>query len=523
MREEPLDAFNQEDVSWYTTTYLPKLIAYNLALMHDAGLVHSFPSTGNTTQLGGLVDLDGVRGAPLGLDDEELKVEDYVRDIAYYTERTELGNNLFAVLYALLVPEGRSTDPDDLHKEIIGDDFFDVILNASFDFDNNLVVSYLEQRFGPCNPDTPNTRADEMIDFVRHLRKNGDHLYLVDSYLRTAYLSSALHEEDSITELDEENAVAELVKAVHADFKESLTLTIIQCLFDEIAGMTVEELNDPGTKSYLDKTIRNAFLSQAMRMLSDGVAQIVASEVYQERIAQWLDENTREDNPLTRDQVLQIMNMVHEDRLALKADDYYDLQEILNEIQRMTKDHDYTTKSVFAEPDDTDEQDIYKTFFNKHVTIYRDPLTKQQFMSRLAPGSDSDIRIDIKGMNVKKGLTIPASDTVHIHEVFQNKRCYAPQLHIKGQGDELNFAKGSFHLPGEELGDFVAWHDENMRTGQRTLHIRVANTSDKAYFKEALRGRGYSINILDEALKQVGGDLGFDTVDALVKAVDTEA
>jgi hypothetical protein len=72
----------------YITEVLPKLMGYNLAKMHDAGLVHKFPHSGNFTALGGLVDLDSVTGEGLGLGDAPISPEDIRKDLEYAVDDT---------------------------------------------------------------------------------------------------------------------------------------------------------------------------------------------------------------------------------------------------------------------------------------------------------------------------------------------------------------------------------------------------------------------------------------------------
>ena len=68
------------DIEQYFSEVLPKLMALNLARLHNLGLMHDFPHLGNFTGLGGLVDLDSVKGSGLELGDPQVTKKQIARD-----------------------------------------------------------------------------------------------------------------------------------------------------------------------------------------------------------------------------------------------------------------------------------------------------------------------------------------------------------------------------------------------------------------------------------------------------------
>lgn len=108
---EELDVNKQGDVEYYFTELLPKLAATNLAKLHNIGLKHTFPVTGNVSALGGLVDLDSVAGAPLGFETEEpITLDDCLGDIVILLndfERETDMQGLFHNLQALKIDVGK--------------------------------------------------------------------------------------------------------------------------------------------------------------------------------------------------------------------------------------------------------------------------------------------------------------------------------------------------------------------------------------------------------------------------------
>ena len=72
---------SDDDIMQYFIRILPKLIGYNLALIHNLGLAHKFPHLGNIMTLGGFADVDSVHGAPLRLEDRPVTSDDFMHDM----------------------------------------------------------------------------------------------------------------------------------------------------------------------------------------------------------------------------------------------------------------------------------------------------------------------------------------------------------------------------------------------------------------------------------------------------------
>jgi len=64
----------------------PTLLGQSMAALHDAGLVHTFPTLSNTTLLGGIIDLDSVKGAPLEIGDQNITASDLLNDLTTITK-----------------------------------------------------------------------------------------------------------------------------------------------------------------------------------------------------------------------------------------------------------------------------------------------------------------------------------------------------------------------------------------------------------------------------------------------------
>jgi hypothetical protein len=76
-----LHAESDEDCLYYFSQLLPRMQGTNLARLHNMKLVHKFPVPGNTTALGGIIDLDSIHGEPLGIGDAPITFDDIRRDL----------------------------------------------------------------------------------------------------------------------------------------------------------------------------------------------------------------------------------------------------------------------------------------------------------------------------------------------------------------------------------------------------------------------------------------------------------
>jgi len=79
--------------------FVPTL-ATNLAKMHQAGLCHRYLNPINVTALGSIVDLDGVKGEPLGLGDEPITLEEMAYDLTYLISSADNGSAYARIIFS---------------------------------------------------------------------------------------------------------------------------------------------------------------------------------------------------------------------------------------------------------------------------------------------------------------------------------------------------------------------------------------------------------------------------------------
>jgi len=82
----PLYYSREADRTRFFRHIFPSLLGENLAKLHNIGLVHTFPTLSNVTILGGIIDLDSVRGLPLEMDDKPVGRTDMHKDLAMITD-----------------------------------------------------------------------------------------------------------------------------------------------------------------------------------------------------------------------------------------------------------------------------------------------------------------------------------------------------------------------------------------------------------------------------------------------------
>lgn len=94
---------DRDALEHYFEEVLPKLMARNMGLLHSVGLMHHFPHENNFTGLGGIVDLDSVRGGKLRMKDGRNR---YLRE-SQVQEKTDIS---FETLARFRWYEGHGVD-----------------------------------------------------------------------------------------------------------------------------------------------------------------------------------------------------------------------------------------------------------------------------------------------------------------------------------------------------------------------------------------------------------------------------
>lgn len=150
--EDSLDLLGT-DAEVYFAEVLPKLLGLNFARMHNLNLVHNFGVGGNITALGGIIDLDGVKGPALGLGDKQPGSAEFASDLNQFIN-DQL--DTFRLLF------------NDLFPEPIGNENRTKVFEA---FATNLLVTYLNHRdFGMEN----NSGHQDVIAFLIHLNNEAE-------------------------------------------------------------------------------------------------------------------------------------------------------------------------------------------------------------------------------------------------------------------------------------------------------------------------------------------------------------
>jgi len=140
------------NIDSYFTFVLPSLVGMNMARMHNKDLVHRFPTLTNLTSLGGIVDLDSVRGTPLDLGDDPITNIDMAEDIDYMFEEDQ-DKELLVLFTAVLNHVYAFTKADKNQNK------------CAHSFKNYLLKSYLQFR----EWDSENDGIVHKLDFLHEL------------------------------------------------------------------------------------------------------------------------------------------------------------------------------------------------------------------------------------------------------------------------------------------------------------------------------------------------------------------
>lgn len=127
------DAQDNEDIQNYFLVYLPIKIATNLAKIHNLGLIHQFPHSGNISAAGGFYDLDSLRGETLELGDAQIEEDDYEREVNY-------------LLCGSRSPAGSDPGVIEVIKELADKGFIKKDVNYIRKFQNLFLHQYIKTR-----------------------------------------------------------------------------------------------------------------------------------------------------------------------------------------------------------------------------------------------------------------------------------------------------------------------------------------------------------------------------------------
>lgn len=477
-RDNPLDSDNFEHVEYYYTGLLPRLIGRNIALIQKKGLVHSFTSTGNTTLLGGIVDLDGVRGSTLDLGDEEPTIEEYVDDITYFDDHSRPGNYFQLITMHLL---NAFEEPITTLK----------ISSWEITFMANLIDSYFSHLF-------PDQLAVMSPDEITQAVEIGQ-----DVYDRTGFFMHKRHLGGYLDELftsvddlpcvpDEEvlNAVADMQTWVRAELDQNVT----QMLLNAVNERTHLELSQESIFEQIKSTVFKNIIEMLDIDIHESLHNLLARADIRALIDEWIGQKIASEecilpSHVTEAHVRSIVTHILYEKIHQSDAVHSITLRALERLEQKFEKFELHTTTVLKDPDEHIEQAV-KVMLDGQLHVWYTPLDKDVFLESLRDSGNEGIRVSIK-VEKRPKINIRTAGKQVIREIYTDILVDDIQILVQQAQDSSANTTADIHSR-ESMNEYMAWLVENIETGQQTLQIRVANRQLKKHFKSKLAEKSFN-------------------------------
>ncbi len=464
--EGPLNVENKEHIEWFFTNYLPTTIGINLAKLHKLKLMHTFPTLGNINALGDLIDLDSVKGAPLGLGDKELNDDDYFSDLLYFmhdgsnrADLASLAKNFVTAMDGSYIPDLAFADfIDENHEQELGSKLIDIFAG---NFNAKLISTYINERFDmgeECNIDEENLIG--FLDFVELEIKKGEG-FGYDSFIKEI-LQHHL-EDTSYEELIDDEAIDE-VTAKFIEWGNEHAADILQ----RIIMSSLEIQNSQGFDNDAEIEIEVFSKALAESAIVERLFRHNTSADYLGRpetitkIAKWIDANRKSSSPLSRDSLARAVTLGLRDKIARDALKLSFKSSSLDKVKtnyfvEQLAPGLYTNTILNAE--------VHGLLVDNTLAALWARVPREILEEAISPSENITlITHDIQP--IEETISITSTDSVRIQQVFHDGGIIE-SLHIKSLG---KYGEGGLLTFKPDPNDtYIAWSilDENANT----LHL----------------------------------------------------
>jgi|GEM_PF-6977104 len=495
-QETPLDSERYEDVEYYFTGLLPRLIGKNIALIHELGLVHNFPSTGNTTQIGGIVDLDGVQGPLLGLGDEAPTSAQYVEDLVYYDDPDKPGNYLRSIIIDMLTAYGRSVSVENL-------------ISWEVTFTANLIDSYLQTRFHTPLAEMSAEEIDLSIDIASGVYDRTG--YLMTKRLLGDYVDELFTSIDGLPSMPEAD-VQGAVEPINSWIESKLNQGANQMLINMINDRTYLQLSQEGTFAQIRTGITKNIKELVDVELLESLHTLLENESFQSVISDWIDEKITDGScsvppNMNKQQVRAILTHIIFEKVHQTDPVSSITTRVFDSLDENFARWQMHSTTILKDPDEHIDEAV-RVVLDGQLHAWYSPLSKETFIDSLNETGNEDIRLSVRvSSSLHQGIRTSADQL--LREIYSDRDAHTFSAHVQRQEDEAVFKSAeirSDELMGEE---YVAWLVEDAETGQKTLHVRVADKKLKKYFKTKLAEKRFNkrfTSMVDEITQQYLGN-----------------
>ncbi len=475
------DVTNPEHVTAYFLEFLPREIGRNLGLLHKLGLVHSFPHTGNVTTLGGLVDLDSVRGVPLGLGDTEVTEEDFNRDVHYFTKLGELRDclNLTLILFRCYQLAG-----DKLKS-------MKTYARATDEFEGEFIASYLIHRFSL----DKNITEQQALEIVPKIEEYARGLVHQEGLFFGPILGRHLDSND-VPEVYSPEHIQEGAINIFEWEKANLYDKFVDRLRRTIHDAPVYLLSGNSSHVELMNSTISRYSTYDLREFKykEVIEPVMNSEDVQREIRGWVKAHKKTESTWSDETLAVFVTKVISERM------FKDL------VQNMPKDRAYNTlrrfdtaiHTILSQRREITDKEPVKTLLNGNAFALYDNVDIEALIENVAVDNDDSDDEDFDSKNVrinliqkpgKKGnVVIESKPTRHVKEIFIG----GPLQKLDGEELTTTFnGAAKITIPDASYSDYVAWTTRDKKTKIITLHINLTDDLRTESIKKALADKGF--------------------------------
>lgn len=490
---ETLSIENPEHILWYFENFLPTMIGQNMGAMHRAGLVHTFPVIGNVTALGGLVDLDSVRGEPLGLGDKTLTEEDYLNDFNHYTLDADLDDfadlkNILAFGLILAGQKDENFKPGQSHVN----------------FQANFTAGYVRLRF---DAEDPNLEPEEVIANIKKMlpfalnRVGLKTLYnhFFEENLNEAKLPEVLAQEEF------EQISGSLVNWMLENHREIMLKSAMR----QIGPLPVSSvvLGHGALESF-------EMVSRALHSLNKELWDIkerllkplLETTRVKEILTNWIEANKKPDSKWQTNQLLELA------LLAVAEEESEKLWAKVRESEKPVQDTKMAIKthveSIINYQHNQHNNKVTAFFINGKLSLLSNNLPINDWLKAIKYEkpvlSSSGIKeAEIKPLRLPKDgiIKLKCQARSNIQEIFIGGESEA--VKIVESDDKLSGA-ADVYLKLKPGSEYIAWTTDDLNAKAVKLHIRLIDKADKEMLVETLRSKGFVFNTFEKVQKEMG-------------------
>lgn len=468
--EGPLSVDNKEHIDWFFSVYLPTTIGTNMAKLHKLELMHTFPTAGNINALGDLIDLDSVKGAPLGLGDQELTGDDFFSDLQYFMHDNDNQNDLHSLTSNFISIMGDAYKPDMTYVDFAGADAEKLEAEKKKEiflglFKARLISSYIHERFNMEEDyDTAERDLVGLLDFIEIELKEGEG-FGYDGYLKEI-LKHHLHSTAYET-LIEESAQTRLTGEFIAWGTATAADRTMQIIMSRLRVHNTEHFDNDAELELGVFYETMALLHQEERIYRHNAAANYMEEAdFTERLKRWIADNHKADSEFSRETVARAVTTGLRELIARKTFELAQ-KDPKNPGHKINFFAEQVARGLYT--DENVRADVHGLLLDNSVCSVWAKVPFTAFEASVGTREEVTL-IRHPDQPLADEITLASSDELRLQQVFHDGELIE-DFHIRQHGE---FGEGAtLSFKPHPKATYTAW--TMLDKSERVLHLFIAS------------------------------------------------